>query len=289
MHGKNLDGNADAIEAWNTVLFDKFVLYRDILAAGLGIHGETAMDRAALHVGARVLDVGCGFGDTTQVLARRVGPTGEATGVDAAERFIAGAQSEANAAGIANAKFKVVDVQSGDLGGPYDVAYSRMGTMFFASPVAALRNVRKSLVSGGRLAMAVWRRKDDNPFLSVVESRVLELVTVPEETDQVTCGPGPFSMASTDVVSAQLLAAGFERPTFERFDGEIFIGKDLQAAIEFSLALGPAGEIMRLAGEAAEKRRPEIIAAIEDVIQPFVRPNGVWAMSSSWIVTARAP
>lgn len=289
MEGKTYENNAEAIEAWNTVLFDKFVQYRDILVTGLGLHGEVAMDRANIEPGARVLDVGCGFGDTTITLARRVGPKGEATGVDGAPRFIEAATREAAAAELPNAKFLVADVQAQSLGGPYDVAFSRMGTMFFASPVAALRNVRKSLKSGGRLSMAVWRKKEENPFVAIAEQRVLEFVTVPAKTDAVTCGPGPFSMGSADVVSAQLLAAGYERPTFERFDGEIYIGKDLDAAVGFALTLGPAGEVMRLAGEEAVKKRPEIVAAVREVLAPLVRPNGVYAMSSSWIVTARAP
>ncbi|HVH41976.1 MAG TPA: class I SAM-dependent methyltransferase, partial [Labilithrix sp.] len=110
MENKTYDGNSEAIEAWNTVLFDKFCRYRDILTTGLGIHGETAMDRGELRAGARVLDVGCGFGDTTLVLARRVGDTGIATGVDAAERFIEVARREAKEAGIHNASFLVADV-----------------------------------------------------------------------------------------------------------------------------------------------------------------------------------
>ncbi len=291
MHAKNIEGNSEAIEAWNTVLFDKFCQYRDILTTGLGIHGETAMDRANIREGERVVDIGCGFGDTAQVLARRVGPKGKVVGVDAAARFIEAArrECETKAANLPNLEFLVADVERDSLGGPYDVAYSRMGVMFFASPVAALRNIRKSLMSGGRISFTVWRRKDENPFLSVVEKRVLEIVSVPEKTDQVTCGPGPFSMAGPDMVSAQLIAAGFQRPTFERFDGEIYIGRDLAAAVEFALTIGPAGEVMRLAGEEGAKKRPDVTKAVEEILKPFVRDNGVYGMSSSWIITARAP
>jgi hypothetical protein len=123
----------------------------------------------------------------------------------------------------------------------------------------------------------------------MVEQRVLQIVTVPEKTDQVTCGPGPFSMSSPDVVSAQLIAAGFARPTFERFDAEIFIGKDVAAAVEFAMTIGPAGEVIRLAGAEGERRRPEVIAAVHEVLAPFAREGGVYGMSSSWLVTAEAP
>ena len=152
--------NAEAIEAWDGPLYDRFVRFREIVTTGLGAHGKEALRLFPPARGQRVLDLGCGFGDTTQQIAELVGPEGEAVGVDAAARFIETARQEAAQASVANARFDVADVQVDDLGGPYDLAFSRMGTMFFASPVAALRNVRNALVPGGRLVMVVWRRRE---------------------------------------------------------------------------------------------------------------------------------
>lgn len=288
MENRTFENNNEAIEAWNTVLFDKFTRFRATLTRGLAIHGDALLDRHPVRPGSRVVDVGCGFGDTTIDLARRLGDGGVATGVDAAARFIETARRDAEAQGVKNARFLVADVEREPLGGPYDRAYARFGTMFFASPVAALRNVRRSLERGSLLTMAVWRRKDENPFLYDVEQRVLQIVQPPEKTDQVTCGPGPFSMASPDVTSAQLKAAGFDRITFERLDAEIRVGVDLDDAVEMALAMGPAGEILRLAGEEAQKRKPEVVAAIREVLGPKARDGGVYAQSSSWLVSARA-
>jgi ubiquinone/menaquinone biosynthesis C-methylase UbiE len=282
------ENNVEAIEAWNTVLFDKFLRFRDALISGLGKHGAAAMDHYPPPRGGRVLDIGCGFGDTTQELARRVGPEGLAVGVDAAPRFIDTARVETEAAGIANARFLVADVQSDDLGGPYDHAFSRMGTMFFASPVMAMRNVKKAMRPGGQLAMVVWRAKAQNPFLYDIEQRVLEIIPHVEKGDQVTCGPGPFSMASPDLVSTQLKAAGWERIAFERFDADIRVAADLDEAIEFAMALGPAGEIIRLAGDEGLRKKDEVVAALRELLAPFVRPDGVYGASSSWIVTAQS-
>jgi len=280
-----LEANREAIEAWNTVLFDKFVAFRHLLTAALGAHGDRAMTSLPLERATRVVDIGCGFGDTTIELARRIGP-GLAVGIDAAASFVEVGRRDA--AALPNVRFEIADIEEQVPGGPYHLAYSRMGTMFFARPVFALRNIRKALVPGGQLRMAVWRRKDANPCFQLAEAVVSELLGHPDKGDHVTCGPGPFSMASLDVLSDQLLAAGFRDPVFARSDVPIEIGRTLDEAIQFALALGPAGEIVRLAGQEGVRRQAEIEAAIARALGPFVRPDGVFMDSSAWIVGATA-
>ncbi|MES1201110.1 MAG: class I SAM-dependent methyltransferase [Pseudomonadota bacterium] len=280
------------IEAWNTVLFEKFVRFRHIMTTALSEHGDQALAGQPYAPGSSVLDIGCGFGDTTQAIARRVGPSGRAAGVDCAENFIALAQTEAQAAGLGNAAFFVADVQTDDLRGPYDHAFARFGTMFFNLPGAALRNIRRALKPGGDFCMVVWRKREDNPWVHDAETVAREMVPVVahDETDQVHCGPGPFSMAGADMVGDLLKAAGFRRISFERFDVEIRIGADLDEAIAFAVALGPAGEIIRLAGAEGEKRMPQVIEALKATLKPHQRSDGsVWAGSSSWIVRAQNP
>ncbi len=163
--------NDEAIEAWDGVLFDRFVQFRDVLLEGLGGHGEVALRENPPRPGDRVLDIGCGFGDTAQRLGGLVGPGGEVLGIDAAPRFVETAREEAEEAGIDNLSFAVCDPEEG-LDGEFDMAFSRFGTMFFANPVAALRNVRGALVPGGRLCMVVWRSKAENPWLHQAEQTV---------------------------------------------------------------------------------------------------------------------
>src|SRR5690242_13764802 len=103
--------NAEAIAAWDGPLYDRFVEFRKIVTDGLGAHGEQALRLYPPRLGERVLDVGCGFGDTTQRLAALVGPDGRAVGVDAAARFIDTARREATEGHVANARFEVADVQ----------------------------------------------------------------------------------------------------------------------------------------------------------------------------------
>jgi len=286
-----MGSNDVAIEAWNTILFTKFCRFKHLLVDGLSQHSDAAFERCNHPKGARVLDVGCGFGDSTLRIADCVGQTGEAVGVDCAENFIRAAESEARKAGIDNARFFVCDIQGGDLGGPYDHAFARFGTMFFDMPGVAMRNIRKALKPGGTFLQIVWRLREDNLWLYEAESRVKNIVPVisHEESDQVHCGPGPFSMAGPDMVSTMMRAAGFERITFERFDCDICIGHDLDNAVDFAMELGPAGEIIRLAGEEGENCKPQVVAALKEAFTPYTRPDGVWAPSSTWFISATNP
>jgi ubiquinone/menaquinone biosynthesis C-methylase UbiE len=283
--------NAIPIKAWDTVLFDKYCRFRFVLTNGLAAHSEELLRRRPCRPGTRVLDIGCGFGDTTQVIARQVGPKGAATGVDCAANFVKVAAQEAAQNKLANASFFVADVQADDLRGPYDFVFSRFGTMFFNAPVAALRNMRKALRPGGDLAMIVWRRREDNPWVHEAELRVREIVPVVahEDTNEVHCGPGPFSMAGADTVSAMLRIAGYDRIAFERFDTDICIGRTLDDAIDFAMALGPAGEIIRLAGKDGEARKADVAAALRAIFADHLGVDGVKMPSSSWFVTAQNP
>ena len=283
--------NEEATEAWSGVLFDRFVQFRDVVVAGLKAHGDAAMQLHPPAAGDRVIDIGCGFGDTTQQLAALVGSEGHATGVDVSEPFVKASIDEAKEAEVENVDFFATDVQVGDLRGPYDHAYSRMGVMFFANPVQALRNIQGALRPGGRLVAAVWRRKLDNEWLHRAEQVAAQYLQEPEEPEDVRCGPGPFSMANPDTVSEQLQIAGFERPTFTRCDLPMKIGNDLDQAVALNMAIGPAAELLRICpADEVEQLRPKIQEEIRAVLADYVQPDGVVsAPASTWIVSATLP
>jgi len=283
--------NEEATEAWSGVLFDRFVEFRDLIVYGLKAHGDAAMQLHPPAPGDRVLDIGCGFGDTTQQLAGLVGADGEAMGMDVSEPFIAASIEEAREAGVANVDFFVTDAQVGDLRGPYDYAFSRMGVMFAANPVQMLRNIAESLRAGGQLVAVVWRRKLDNPWVQRSEEVVQRYLEEPDEPEDVRCGPGPFSMANTDTVSEQLQIAGFQRPTFTRCDLPIKIGNDLDHAVTFNMALGPAAELLRISpADEVDRLRPKLAEEIREVLSDYVQADGsIMAPASTWIINAVTP
>jgi SAM-dependent methyltransferase len=277
--------NAEATDAWDGPLFDRFVEFRHIVINGLANHGEKALALYPPPAGANVLDVGCGFGDTTERIAGMVGAEGHAHGVDIAPRFIEAARAEVN---TPNASFAVADIQFDDLGGSYDFVFSRFGVMFCDNPGAAMRNIRRTMAPGARLVVVVWRIREDNVWMYAAQQVVERLIGRPEEYDEPTCGPGPFSMAGADTTSGILVGAGFSDVTLTRCDMPIVIGSDVDEAIDVMMALGPAGEMVRLWGDRKADRHDEIRAALAQMLTKLQTDRGVEGMASTWIVSAIA-
>jgi len=274
---------------WNDVMVPKFERFRDIMLDGLSYHSRVPLERLALPAGTRALDVGCGWGDTAIEIARKVGPTGKVLGLDCCDAFLEKGRRDAAAAGLANVRFVAADVQTYRYEREFDFCFSRFGMMFFASPVAAMRKVRSALVPGATLMFITWRALDDNPWVAIPKAVALRFLPPPGDNAR-TCGPGPFSMADPDVVRAQLAAAGFTDVAFERVDGPVMVGRDVDQALDLQMTIGPAGEIVREAGALAEKRRDEIEAALRDELAGHTGDDGrVWMQSSSWTITARNP
>ena len=280
--------NAANVQFWNDVLVAQFERFRSLFVEASDIHSRGPLERAGLTPGMRVLDVGCGFGETTLQIAGLVGPGGFALGTDCCPPFLDVARADAHEAGLAQAEFEVADAQSRPFEPEFDLAFARFGTMFFQSPVAAMRNIRTALVPGGRLLMVVWAPLEDNPWLSFAKAIVQRHLPPPPD-EAPTCGPGPFSMADPAVVTAILTSAGYTRVSFERTTATVRVGPSVDEALAFQLAIGPAAEIFRDAPDEAERKRDVIEAELRGVLARHARPDGVWMQTSSWAVSALAP
>jgi len=276
------------VDFWNEILVPKFTKYRHVLVDGLTHHSATVFPSLEAGEGDRVVDVGCGFGDTAIQLAQRVGPSGSVLGIDCCEAFLASGRADAAAAGVDNVTFIEADAQSYAFEPVHDFCFSRFGTQFFENPVAGLRNMRTSLKPGGVMTMIVWRAIDDNPWLGLAKEIVLRYLPPPGE-DARTCGPGPFSMANQEMVTKQLEIAGYSGIELERVDAPLVVGRTPEDAVGFQIALGPAGEVYREAGEEAERRAEEIADALEAELSRYETAEGIVMDSSSWKITARNP
>ena len=281
--------STEYVDFWNEILVPKFMPYKPVLVGALTHHSEAIFPGLPVKRGDRVLDVGCGFGDTAIQLAQRVGPRGSVVGLDCCQAFLDCGCEDAASRSIANVSFINGDALLEPFEPEYDFVFARFGTMFFSNPVAGLRNMRKALKPGGVMTHIVWRRPADNPWLSMAKEGVLKFLPAPGE-DGRSCGPGPFSMSDQKTVAKMMEVAGYEDVTFKRVDAPVLVGNTVEDAIGFQLALGPAGEVFREAGAKAEAMRGEIEKALAAAIDTQKKESaGIVMDSSSWVITGRNP
>ncbi|MGA8259268.1 MAG: class I SAM-dependent methyltransferase [Arenicellales bacterium] len=277
------------VDFWNDVLAPKFIAYKHVLVDGLTHHSEKIFPSLRVGPGDRVVDVGCGFGDTAIAFARRVGSHGSVLAIDCCDRFLDHGRNDAAQAGVADIiDFVAADVQGYPFSSDRDFCFSRFGTQFFENPVAGLRSMRASLKPGAEMVMIVWRHIEDNPWLGMPKELVLQYLPPPGD-DARSCGPGPFSMADPEVVTKQLEIAGYTDIDFTRIDAPLVVGRSADDAARFQLALGPAGEVYREAGREAEHRHDELLAALTAELAKYATSEGIVMDSSSWMVSARNP
>jgi SAM-dependent methyltransferase len=277
--------NAGQIRYWNETVGPKWVALHEVIDAQVAPLGIEVMERAGIGAGAQILDVGCGCGDTTVELARRVGAAGSATGVDVSAVMLERARQVAAAAGVTNVRFEQADAETHPFPPlSFDFLYSRFGLMFFANTEAALANLGRALRPGGCLAFVCWRRPQDNPWMIVPLMAAAEHIPLP--APPAPGAPGPFALADEVRLRTNLERAGYVDVTVEAVDREIAVGggMNLEGAVQLALQMGPTAAALREAGGAA---RPQVEEAVRKALTPYATGDGVRLSGGAWIVTSR--
>jgi len=273
--------NDAQIEFWNTAGGATWAGFQAQLDRQIAPLGEAAIRVLAPADGEQLIDIGCGCGDTTLALARRVGTGGSVVGVDVSRPMLDMARERA--AGAANLRFVEGDAQTAALGeARFDAAFSRFGVMFFADPIAAFVNIRAAIKPGGRLTFVCWRPMAENPWIGapmMAARPFLPSITPPEPN-----APGPFGLADAGRTKSILEAAGFAAIAADPFDTRIGSG-DLETTLTLALRLGPLGSALREHPDAA----PRALDAVREALAAFDTPDGVLMPAAVWIVSARNP
>lgn len=167
--------------------------------------------------GQSLLELAAGTGDTGLLAAELVAPSGTLISSDFAPEMLQAAQRRAEELGITNVRFKQIDADTSiDVeAGSIDGVLCRWGFMLMADPGNALRETRRVLRPGGRVALAAWAPPEANPWQSL-PGRELVAHGLAEALDPDQ--PGPFRWAREGLIAEQLEAAGFTEHHVEPLD-----------------------------------------------------------------------
>jgi SAM-dependent methyltransferase len=245
--------NRDQANYWNEQAGPRWVVMQRDLDAQLEPFGIVVMSKIGLVPGERVLDVGCGAGATSLILAERVRP-GQVVGLDISGPLLARARERGE--GIDNLRFEQTDAQTFAFpGASFDTVFSRFGVMFFADPIAAFGNLRTALRVGGKLGFICWRPMTDNPsFVVPLEAGLPFLPDAPQQ--QEPGAPGPFAFADEARVRGILQRAGYSDIDITPYDTDLVIAGrgDIEGAVDMAMQIGPLGRALSTVDEAIRAR-----------------------------------
>ena len=276
--------NKDQSDYWNGEVGQRWATHHRALDTAFAPFTEALFDRAALAPGARVLDIGCGAGDTALIAARQVGSGGHVTAADLSEPLLAVGRERAaqEAPGAAAIEWLRADAQDHAFGTRFDHALSRFGVMFFEDSAAAFANIRRALVTGGRLRFLCWRSMAENQWVTLARDAVLPLL--PEVEPPQPGAPGPFRFAAPDSALPILEAAGFRAIECQPVNRAMQLGDTPEAAASFAATRGPIARLLRERDPALQE------AALKSITGLFTDRFGSGPVSlgaACWLITAR--
>ncbi len=273
--------NEQQIEYWNGRAGQRWAAQQERIDWNLAEITEAVIPFARAKPGEHILDIGCGCGTATLMLARAVRPNGSVAGVDISAPMLAVARARAHS-GQADIPFIEADASAYDFQPTFDLVFSRFGVMFFADPFAAFANIHKAVAPKGRLAFVCWRSMPENMWAAAPFAAAKHLLPPQEAPDPYA--PGPFAFADGARLTDILSRAGFHDVALTKFDGAMNMGDTAAEAANEALNIGP---LARAAAELDDAARAKILDVVATAMQKFATPRGIAPAAACWLVSAK--
>lgn len=282
-----MSANAEMIEYWNGEAGKRWAQLDDMMARLLAPIAEALIEHGDLADYRSAVDIGCGGGSQSMLLAERLGPEASVTGVDISEPLLEVArQRAASASGVARMDFLHADASQHEFAADsFDLLFSRFGVMFFDDPEAAFSNLHRAMVPGGKLLFSCWQSIQDNPWVWLTVQAALEHLPPPPPPQPGE--PGPFAFADPARVEEILTGAGFSDVSVDHHPVNMrwSEGSSLEENVERLLQIGPVSRLlMDQPGEVREKVRASVI----EVLTPHYDDGVLNLSGATWFVTARS-
>ncbi len=280
-----MTANSEQIEYWNGEAGERWASYDDMMSRLLAPIAELLLDHAPPEGARSALDVGCGGGSQSLMLAQRLGEGAKVTGVDFSGPLLEVARRRA-AEVAEDLEFLEADAAVHPFeAGSYDLLFSRFGVMFFDDPEAAFTNLRRALLPGAPLLFACWQSLKDNPWTWLAVQAALEHVPAPPPPQPGE--PGPFSFADPARVQSVLGSAGFsdvdihaQQVTLHWGEGDTLADK-----VRELVQIGPVG---RLLADQPGDVRQKVRESIAEVLAPYYNGEVLVLEGATWFVRATA-
>jgi ubiquinone/menaquinone biosynthesis C-methylase UbiE len=256
---------------------------REWLMGVTGLVSDWIADRADPQPGQTVLELAAGTGDLGFKIAPRVGPEGRVISSDFSPEMLDVARRVGEAHGVTGVEHRVLDAERMELDDDsVDAVVCRFGYMLMAEPLAALRETRRVLRDGGRLAFAVWSTPERNPWAAVPGMTLVQRGHLPPPEPGA---PGIFAMGEPGRVRELVTGAGFADPEVEEIAFE-FRYADFDDLWDSLIRL--AGALAQAVNELPDEEREATRAAIRDNVASYRGDDGSYAAPAScWGVATR--